>query len=85
MKQILLLVAVYALIINQSSKSGTAKKDTPSKPVRENIDRQLQANSGQRPVNPDFISPVFSYTTLRFLTGYPTFTKRKPAGWLQER
>lgn len=34
MKQLLLLVAVYSLILNQSSKKTEPKKDTPAKQVQ---------------------------------------------------
>jgi hypothetical protein len=76
MKQILLLIAVYALIINQSTKSELVKKELQTKTTKDTkVNPQLQTFSDKEPTNPDFIAPVFTYSTLRFLTGYPSFTQ----------
>ena len=75
MKQILLLIAVYSLIINQSSKSSKAKKQTFT-PVHEKT--ELPRKSAQGSVQArDIVAPVFSYTTFRLISAYPLFTAGK--------
>jgi hypothetical protein len=74
MKQILLLIAVYSLIINQSSKSSGIKKDKlPS--IQQKQQPVTPMNAVKDKSEPlELVAPVFSYTTFRFLTQEPLFT-----------
>ena len=74
MKQILLLIAIYSLIINQSSKSSAIKKDKlPS--IQEKQQSVIPMNAVQAKPQPlDMVAPIFSYTTFRFLTREPLLT-----------
>lgn len=76
MKQILLLIAVYSLIINQSSKSSEIKKESlpPIKGKQQHSPNTLKTESGQ-PSTGDLMAPVFGFTTYRLLTGDPLFTE----------
>jgi len=71
MKQILLLIAVYSLIINQSSKSSKSKKQTFT-PVHEKTDFPVKPTHAKPPAQ-DIATPAFSYTTFRLTASYPLF------------
>lgn len=75
MKQILLLIAVYSLIINQSSKSHKAKKQTFT-PVHEKTESPRKSAQGSVQAR-DMVAPIFSFTTFRLISSYPLYTSGK--------
>ena len=76
MKQLLLLVAVYSLIINQTGKKMKTKGKAFS-PVQ--VTEQKKSNPPQGRLQAhDFIAPAFSYSTFLIIRSFsPTYTTTK--------
>jgi hypothetical protein len=65
MKQLLLLIAVYSLIVNQSTKKPD--KEKIPQPRIQNI-QAAQFTTVQGAIQPhSIVAPVFSYNSLRFI------------------
>ncbi|GEM_PF-5232771 len=72
MKLLLLLIAVYALIINQSSKSDEAlRKGDPEPMPSSSAAEAVSPQSGPR----DLVAPVFSYSTIVLLQHSTVYTR----------
>ena len=76
MKQLLLLVAIYSLIINQSSKSETPKMKTFT-PVNEI--KRTDPIAPQARINPHvFVAPLFTYSSYRLMSSYNYAARTSP-------
>jgi hypothetical protein len=78
MKQLLLLIAVYALIVNQISKNPDKKDQVvPVKKELQSVNHIEKTMTATTPANSqpkDFITPVFNYAAFRLISSYPLYS-----------